>query len=90
MIGQHNEGLRIGPRVELAAGRERFLGSTTFARLGMSGEVGYNFIATNGISGAVGVGVGGRVAGNSKNDSFASFVGGEFGPYAKVGLGYGW
>lgn len=90
IVGQHNEGLRIGPRLELAAGRERFQGSTTFARLGMSGELGYNFIASNGISGTVGVGIGGRVAGDDKNDSFASFVGGEFGPYAKVGLGYSW
>jgi hypothetical protein len=90
VIGQHNEGLRIGPRFELAAGRERFQGSTTFARLGMAGELGYNFIATNGISGTLALGVGGRVAGNDKNDSFASFVGGEFGPYAKVGVGYSW
>jgi hypothetical protein len=90
MIGAHNEGLRIGPRLELAAGRERFQGSTTFARLGMSGELGYNFVATNGISGLVAAGVGGRVAGDSKNESFASFVGGEFGPYAKIGVGYAW
>jgi hypothetical protein len=89
-IGGHSEGLRIGPRLEVAAGRERFQGSTTFARLGLGGEVGYNFIATNGISGLAAVGVGGRVAGDSQNDSFASFVGGEFGPYAKVGIGYAW
>jgi hypothetical protein len=56
----------------------------------MAGELGYNFIATNGISGTLALGVGGRVAGNDKNDSFASFVGGEFGPYAKVGVGYSW
>ena len=90
IIGRNNEGLRIGPRLDLAAGRERFLGDTSFARLGLGGEVGYNFIATNGISGLAAVGVGGRVAGNDKNNNFASFVGGEFGPYAKVGLGYAW
>jgi len=90
IIGRNNEGLRIGPRLELAAGRERFQGSTTFARLGMSGELGYNFIATNGITGLLAAGVGGRVAGNDKNDNFASFVGGEFGPYLKFGLGYSW
>ncbi len=90
IIGRNNEGLRIGPRLELAAGRERFQGSTTFARLGMSGELGYNFIATNGITGLLAAGVGGRVAGNDKNDEFASFVGGEFGPYLKFGLGYSW
>lgn len=90
VVGGHNEGLRIGPRLELAAGRERFQGSTTFARVGMGGEVGYNFIASNGISGLAAVGVGGRIAGDSQNDTFASFVGGEFGPYAKVGIGYAW
>lgn len=90
IIGRNNEGLRIGPRLDLAAGRERFQGSTTFARLGLAGEVGYNFIATNGITGMVGAGVGGRVAGDDQNDDFASFVGGEFGPYAKFGLGFSW
>jgi hypothetical protein len=90
IIGQHNEGLRVGPRVELAAGREHFLSNTSFARLGLGGEVGYNFIASNGISGMASIGLGGRVAGNNKNDQFSSFVGGEFGPYAKVGIGFGW
>jgi hypothetical protein len=36
------------------------------------------------------VGLGGRVAGDSQNQNFASFVGGEFGPYAKIGVGYSW
>lgn len=92
-LGGHNEGLRIGPRVELAAGRERFgTGSdnNTFARLGLSGEVGYNFLASNGISGTAAIGLGGRIAGDSKNENFSSFVGGEFGPYLSVGLGYSW
>ncbi len=93
ILGGHNEGLRIGPRLELAAGQERFgtgAATNTFARLGLSGEVGYNFLATNGISGTAAVGLGGRVAGDSKNENFSSFVGGEFGPYLSVGLGYSW
>jgi hypothetical protein len=93
IIGQHNEGLRVGPRLEIAAGREHLTAtssSTTFARMGLGGEVGYNFIATNGISGMAAVGLGGRVAGDSQNENFTSFVGGEFGPYAKVGIGFGW
>ncbi len=93
ILGGNNAGLRIGPRVELAAGRERFGSgndSNTFARLGLSGELGYNFLASNGISGTAAVGLGGRVAGDSKNESFSSFVGGEFGPYLSVGLGYSW
>jgi hypothetical protein len=92
IIGQHNEGLRLGPRVEVAAGRQHLTSSssTTFARMGLGGELGYNFIASNGISGLAAVGIGGRVAGDSANENFTSFVGGEFGPYAKVGIGYGW
>jgi hypothetical protein len=92
MIGQHNEGLRLGPRVELAAGRQHTssTSSETFTRMGLGGELGYNFIASNGISGLAAVGIGGRVAGSSTNQNFTSFVGGEFGPYAKVGIGFGW
>ena len=92
IVGQHNEGLRLGPRVEVAAGRQHTssTSSTTFARMGVGGEVGWNFIASNGISGLAAVGVGGRVAGDSANENFTSFVGGEFGPYAKVGVGFGW
>jgi hypothetical protein len=91
IIGRNNEGLRLGPRVEVAAGRESVgTGSSTFARMGLGGEVGYNFIATNGITGLVAGGVGGRVAGDSQNEDFESFVGGEFGPYAKIGFGFSW
>jgi hypothetical protein len=90
LYGRNNEGLRIGPRLELAVGRETFQRTTTFAFLGLSGEVGYNFIATNGITGALGVGVGGRIAGDDRDDDFSSFTGGEFGPYAKLGLGFSW
>jgi hypothetical protein len=91
IIGRNNEGLRIGPRVEVAAGREDIQSrATTFARMGLGGEVGYNFIASNGITGLGAFGLGGRVAGDSQNDQFESFVGGEFGPYLKVGLGFSW
>lgn len=89
LFGRNNEGLRLGPRLEVAFGRESFQTGTSFGWLGFSGEVGYNFIATNGITGALGAGLGGRVAGNERED-FASFTGGEFGPYLKVGLGYSW
>ncbi len=93
VLGGHNAGLRVGPRLELAAGRERFGSGTdtnTFARLGLGGEVGYTFLASNGISAMAAVGLGGRIAGDSKNENFSSFVGGEFGPYLSVGLGYSW
>ena len=89
IIGRNNEGLRVGPRVEVAFGRESFQSGTNFGWLGMSGEVGYNFIATNGITGAVAGGLGGRISGH-KRENFASFTGGEFGPYLKLGVGYSW
>ncbi len=89
LYGRNNEGLRLGPRLEVAFGRESFQTATDFGWLGLSGEVGYNFVATNGITGALAAGLGGRVAGH-KRENFASFTGGEFGPYLKVGLGYSW
>lgn len=89
IYGRNNEGFRVGPRVELAAGREDF-GDNNFGRMGVGAEVGYSFIALNGITALVAGGLGGRVAGDDENDDFSSFVGGEFGPYAKVGLGFSW
>jgi hypothetical protein len=90
LIGGRNQGLRVGPRLELAFGTEDIQGKTTFGRVGASGEVGYNFVATNGITAEGAVGLGGRLAGDSKNDSFTSFTGGDFGPYVKLGLGLSW
>jgi hypothetical protein len=89
VLGRNNEGLRVGPRIEVAAGREDIAGEdTTFARMGLGGEVGYNFVASNGLTAMVAGGLGGRVAGDEQNEDFASFVGGEFGPFLKLGLGY--
>jgi hypothetical protein len=90
LIGGRNEGLRIGPRLELAFGTEDIQGRTTFGRVGASGELGYNFIASNGITALGAVGLGGRLAGDEQNDSFTSFTGGDFGAYVKLGLGYSW
>jgi hypothetical protein len=89
VFGRNNEGLRVGPRLELAFGRESFQTATDFGWLGLSGEVGYNFVASNGITGLAAVGLGGRIAGHKRED-FSSFTGGEFGPYAKLGVGYSW
>jgi hypothetical protein len=90
LIGQNNEGLRIGPRLSTYFGTETIQGSTTFARLGGSAEVGYNHIASNGITGSAALGYGGRLAGDAKNDSFAAFTGGEAGLYVTAGVGYSW
>jgi hypothetical protein len=93
IYGQHNEGLRVGPRLDLSAGRQRFTttsSSTTFAQLRLGGEVGYNFIASNGISAIAAVGVGGRVSGDSVHNNFSSFLPGDFGPYVQLGVGFSW
>jgi hypothetical protein len=92
LLGQHNEGLRLGPRLDYSFGREATdsaEGTGTRTRLGLAGELGYNFIATNGISGQAAFGVGGRILGD-ENEELSSAVGGDFGPYVKVNVGYSW
>jgi hypothetical protein len=89
LLGRNNEGLRFGPRLDVSFGREQSTGSSTRARLGLAGELGYNFIATNGLTGAAAFGLGGRVAGD-KNEELSSGAGGEFGPYVKINFGYSW
>jgi hypothetical protein len=90
IYGRGNEGVRIGPRIDLAFGRETIDGSSDFARLGASAEIGYNFIASNGLTALVAGGFGGRLAGDSQDEDFASYTGGEDGPYLKLGIGYSW
>lgn len=90
LIGRNNEGLRIGPRLEAAFATQSIQGTTNFGRLGASGEVGYNFVAGNGLTAAVAGGIGGRLAGDRQNESVSSFTGGEMGPYVKLGAGYSW
>jgi hypothetical protein len=90
ILGQNNEGFRVGPRLDYSFGREATPGGNeTRQRLGLAGELGYNFIATNGITGEAAFGVGGRIAGD-KNTELSSSVGGDFGPYVKLGVGYSW
>jgi hypothetical protein len=88
IIGQNNAGLRLGPRFDVSFGRET-AGAGVTARLGITGEVGYNFLASNGITGSGAFGLGGRVAGSS-NDQLSSGAGGEFGPYVKLNVGFSW
>jgi hypothetical protein len=88
-IGRNNEGLRLGPRATFSFGRETPGSDATSSRLAVTGEVGYNFIASNGITGEAAFGLGGRVSGD-KNNQLSAAIGGEFGPYVKLGLGYSW
>jgi hypothetical protein len=88
IIGRNNAGLRLGPRLDVSFGRQT-AGAGVTARLGLTGEVGYNFLASNGITGSGAFGLGGRIAGNS-NDQLSSGAGGEFGPYVKLNVGFSW
>jgi hypothetical protein len=88
IIGRNNAGLRVGPRLDYSFGREE-AGGPTKSRLGLTGEVGYNFLASNGITGSAAFGLGGRIAGDA-NSQLSSGAGGEFGPYVKLQAGFSW
>lgn len=88
MIGAHNEGFRIGPRVEAGVGGETFGESDVSGSLGLAGELGYNWIAANGITAGVGAGLRGRVAGSTLSGDRPSSA--AFGPYGRLNLGYSW
>ena len=90
LYGRNNEGIRLGPRLDFSFGREEFDTSTDFARLGVSAELGYNYIAASGISAAVMGGYGARLAGDEQDENFTSYTGGEDGPYLRLGVGYSW
>jgi hypothetical protein len=90
VIGKNNEGLRLGPRLSGSFGSEDFGGETSFAMLGLSGELGYNFVATNGLAATFAGGFGGQIAGDEQNEEWEDFTGGDFGPYVALNLGYAW
>jgi hypothetical protein len=90
VMGKNNEGLRLGPRLSASFGSEDFGGETSFGMLGMSGELGYNFVATNGIAATIAGGFGAQIAGDEQNAEWEDFAGGDFGPYFALGLGYAW
>jgi hypothetical protein len=90
LVGQNNEGLRIGPRVELGFSRENVAGETLDGRLAAAGELGYNYIAPRGLTGSAAVGLGGQLFGSSATNAQGFLGTGAFAPYAKLGLGYSW
>jgi len=85
-IGRHNEGLRLGPRVNVDLGTETIGESTTFAAIGIAGEAGYNWIATNGITAGVAAGIRGEWGGITKEEIFD----GGWSPYGTLNVGYSW
>jgi len=95
ILGRNNEGLRIGPRADLSLGNVSGGGQllqssngTAFRDLGLGGELGYNWIAVNGITAGAAAGLMGHTASATTND--VRIAGGSFGPYGKINLGYSW
>ncbi len=87
LIGQHNEGLRVGPRVVGSIGIDTTGSSAGFADVGAGAELGYNFISRTGISAGAAAGwdllFKGRLGGSSEGD-----IDGH--PYGKLNVGYSW
>lgn len=87
LIGQHNEGLRVGPRVVAEVGVNTTGGSAGFGDVGAGAELGYNFISKQGITAGAAAGwdlvFKGQLGGNSTGD-----VDGH--PYGKLNVGYSW
>ena len=85
VIGRNNEGLRVGPRLSAGLGRETIGESSNFYTFGVAGELGYNWIAENGVTAGAAGGVGSNFAAITNQpdeDNFAA--------YAKLNLGYSW
>jgi hypothetical protein len=85
LIGHHNEGLRLGPRVDLALGSNTVGEDDSFASIGISGELGYNWIASNGITAGGAAGLRGQTG--SQINGFGT---GSWYPYGTVNVGYSW
>jgi len=89
LVGGYNQGLRLGPRAGVDFGGVSANGDTNIdARLGLAGELGYNWMGRSGVSLQLAVGAGGRVGGSvgGLNDQF----GGDFGPYLRANVGWSW
>ena len=90
LVGGYNQGLRLGPRVGVdVGGVSANSGDTNIdARVGLAGELGYNWMGRSGVSMQLALGAGGRVGGSvgGLNDQF----GGDFGPYVRANVGWSW
>jgi hypothetical protein len=85
IIGQYNEGLRLGPRIDVGLGADTVGTSETFASIGLAGELGYNWIASNGITAGLGAGLHGQRGGVINGLGAGTWV-----PYGTVNVGYSW
>ena len=85
VLGQHNEGLRLGPRVDVGLGSNTVGQDSSFASIGIAGELGYNWIASNGITAGAAGGIHGQTG--SKINGVGT---GSWFPYGTVNVGYSW
>jgi len=85
IIGQYNEGLRLGPRLDVGYGRDTVGTNDSFGTVGVAGELGYNWIASNGITAGLGAGLHGQTG--SKINGLGT---GTWFPYGSVNVGYSW
>ena len=85
IIGQYNEGLRLGPRIDVGLGADTVGDNQTFASIGIAGELGYNWIASNGITAGLGAGLHGQRGGVTNGLGAGSWF-----PYGSVNVGYSW
>jgi hypothetical protein len=83
IIGQYNEGLRLGPRVDVGFGRNTVGADASFATIGLAGELGYNWIASNGITAGASAGLHGQTGSQINGLGTGSWF-----PYGSVNVGY--
>jgi hypothetical protein len=91
LFGRNNEGLYLGPRAEVGFGTTDVTGGPEedFGRLGAGGEVGYRFVATNGVTAAAGFGLNARVTGET-DETLDALGDPDLGAYLRFGVGYTW
>lgn len=92
LIGQNNEGLRLGPRLDLGWGVDSIANQAGgFGGLGLAGELGYDWIASNGMTVGLAGGLRGVVAAGTNVNVLGAYGGTRnFGPYGRLNVGYSW
>ncbi len=84
-----NRGFRVGPRLEFGVGRDTVATDSTFTRLSILGEAGYNWVASNGITAILAGGLDFRLAG-ALGSEIGLNASGDVSPYLRLGIGYAW
>lgn len=83
------QGLRVGPRLQLDFGQESVDHTRYFTDVGLGGEIGYNWQLSSGLALQLAGGLGGRIGG-ALTSGLDTRLGGDFGPYGKINVGWSW